>query len=149
MSELKNTIGAATKAAMRARDRRRLGALRLVNAEIKRLEVDERRELEDTDVLQALARMLKQRRDSLRQYQDAGREDLADQEQFEIDLIDEFLPQAASDEDVAKAIDEAVANVGATSMRDMGKVMAALRGSLQGRADMGRVSGLVKERLAS
>ena len=149
MSELKNTIGAATKAAMRARDRRRLGALRLVNAEIKRVEVDERRELADTDVLQALARMLKQRRDSLRQYQDAGREDLADQEQFEIDLIDEFLPQAASDEDVAKAIDEAVANVGATSMRDMGKVMAALRGSLQGRADMGRVSGLVKERLAS
>ena len=149
MSELKNTIGAATKAAMRARDRRRLGALRLVNAEIKRLEVDERRELADTDVLQALARMLKQRRDSLRQYQDAGREDLADQEQFEIDLIDEFLPQAASDEDIAKAIDEAVANVGATSMRDMGKVMAALRGSLQGRADMGRVSGLVKERLAS
>ena len=149
MSELKNTIGAATKAAMRARDRRRLGALRLVNAEIKRVEVDERRELADTDVLQALARMLKQRRDSLGQYQDAGREDLADQEQFEIDLIDEFLPQAASDEDVAKAIDEAVANVGATSMRDMGKVMAALRGSLQGRADMGRVSGLVKERLAS
>ena len=149
MSELKNTIGAATKAAMRARDRRRLGALRLVNAEIKRLEVDERRELADTDVLQALARMLKQRRDSLRQYQDAGREDLAEQEQFEIDLIDEFLPQAASDEDIAKAIDEAVANVGATSMRDMGKVMAALRGSLQGRADMGRVSGLVKERLAS
>ena len=149
MSELKNTIGAATKAAMRARDRRRLGALRLVNAEIKRLEVDERRELADTDVLQALARMLKQRRDSLRQYQDAGREDLADQEQFEIDLIDEFMPQAASDEDIAKAIDETVANVGATSMRDMGKVMAALRGSLQGRADMGRVSGLVKERLAS
>ena len=149
MSELKNTIGAATKAAMRARDRRRLGALRLVNAEIKRLEVDERRELADTDVLQVLARMLKQRRDSLAQYQDAGREDLADQEQFEIDLIDEFMPQAASDEDIAKAIDEAVANVGATSMRDMGKVMAALRGSLQGRADMGRVSGLVKERLAS
>ena len=148
MSELKNTIGAATKAAMRARDRRRLGTLRLVNAEIKRVEVDERRELADTDVLQVLARMLKQRRDSLRQYQDAGREDLADQEQFEIDLIDEFMPQAASDEDIAKAIDEAVANVGATSMRDMGKVMAALRGSLQGRADMGRVSGLVKERLA-
>ena len=148
MSELKNTIGAATKAAMRARDRRRLGALRLVNAEIKRVEVDERRELADTDVLQVLARMLKQRRDSLRQYQDAGRGDLADQEQFEIDLIDEFMPQAASDEDIAKAIDEAVANVGATSMRDMGKVMGALRGPLQGRADMGRVSGLVKERLA-
>ena len=148
MSELKNTIGAATRAAMRARDRRRLGALRLVNADIKRVEVDERRELADADVLQVLARMLKQRRDSLRQYQDAGREDLADQEQFEIDLIDEFMPQAASDEDIAKAIDEAVANVGATSMRDMGKVMGALRGSLQGRADMGRISGLVKGRLA-
>ena len=149
MSELKNTIGAATRAAMRARDRRRLGALRLVNSEIKRVEVDERRELADADVLQVLTRMLKQRRDSLRQYQDAGREDLADQEQFEIDLIDEFMPQAASDEDIAKAIDEAVASVGATSMRDMGKVMGALRGSLQGRADMGRVSGLVKERLAN
>ena len=134
---------------MRARDRRRVGALRLINADIKRVEVDERRELADTDVLDVLARMLKQRRDSLRQYRDAGRDDLADQEQFEIDLIDEFMPQAASDEDIAKAIDEAVANVGATSMRDMGKVMGALRGSLQGRADMGRVSGLVKERLAN
>lgn len=149
MSELKNTIVAATTAAMRARDRRRVGALRLVNAEIKRVEVDERRELADADVLQVLARMLKQRRDSLRQYRDAGRNDLADQEQFEIDLIDEFMPEALSDTDIAQAIDEAVASVGATSMRDMGKVMGALRGPLQGRADMGRVSGLVKERLAS
>ncbi|MDE0007656.1 MAG: GatB/YqeY domain-containing protein [Gammaproteobacteria bacterium] len=149
MSELKNTIGAATTAAMRARDRRRVGALRLVNAEIKRVEVDERRELADADVLQVLTKMLKQRRDSLRQYRDAGRDDLADQEQFEIDLIDEFMPQAATDADIAQAIDEAVASVGATSMRDMGKVMGALRGSLQGRADMGRVSALVKERLAN
>lgn len=148
MSELKNTIVAATTAAMRARDRRRVGALRLVNAEIKRVEVDERRELADADVLQVLARMLKQRRDSLRQYRDAGRNDLADQEQFEIDLIDEFMPEALSDADIAQAIDEAVASVGATSMRDMGKVMGALRGPLQGRADMGRVSGLVKERLS-
>lgn len=148
MSELKNTIVAATTAAMRARDRRRVGALRLVNAEIKRVEVDERRELADADVLQVLARMLKQRRDSLRQYRDAGRDDLADQEQFEIDLIDEFMPEALSDADIAQAIDEAVASVGATSMRDMGKVMGALRGPLQGRADMGRVSGLVKERLS-
>lgn len=148
MSELKNTIGAATTAAMRARDRRRVGALRLVNAEIKRVEVDERRELADADVLQVLTKMLKQRRDSLRQYRDAGRDDLADQEQFEIDLIDEFMPQAATDADIAQAIDEAVTSVGATSMRDMGKVMGALRGSLQGRADMGRVSALVKERLA-
>ena len=149
MSELKSTIGAATTAAMRARDRRRVGALRLVNAEIKRVEVDERRELADADVLQVLTRMLKQRRDSLRQYRDAGRDDLADQEQFEIDLIDEFMPEALSDADIVQAIDEAVASVGATSMRDMGKVMGALRGALQGRADMGRVSGLVKERLAS
>ncbi|MYB39493.1 MAG: GatB/YqeY domain-containing protein [Gammaproteobacteria bacterium] len=149
MSELKNTIGAATTAAMRARDRRRVGALRLVNAEIKRVEVDERRELADADVLQVLTKMLKQRRDSLRQYRDAGRDDLADQEQFEIDLIDEFMPQAATDAAIAQAIDAAVASVGATSMRDMGKVMGALRGSLQGRADMGRVSALVKERLAN
>ncbi|MXY51970.1 MAG: GatB/YqeY domain-containing protein [Gammaproteobacteria bacterium] len=149
MSELKNTIGAATTAAMRARDRRRVGALRLVNAEIKRVEVDERRELADADVLQVLTKMLKQRRDSLRQYRDAGRDDLADQEQFEIDLIDEFMPQAATDAAIAQAIDAAVASVGATSMRDMRKVMGALRGSLQGRADMGRVSALVKERLAN
>ena len=147
MSELNDSIRAATSAAMRARDRRRVGALRLVNAEIKRVEVDERRELADADVLQVLTRMLKQRRDSLQQYRDAGRDDLADQEQFEIDLIDEFMPQAASDGDIANAIDAAVAEVGATSMRDMGKVMSALRGALQGRADMGRVSGLVKERL--
>ena len=147
MSELNDSIRAATSAAMRARDRRRVGALRLVNAEIKRVEVDERRELADADVLQVLTRMLKQRRDSLQQYRDAGRDDLADQERFEIDLIDEFMPQAASDGDIANAIDAAVAEVGATSMRDMGKVMGALRGALQGRADMGRVSGLVKERL--
>lgn len=149
MSELKNTIRAATTAAMRARERRRVGALRLVNAEIKRVEVDGRRELADADVLQVLTRMLKQRRDSLTQYRGAGRDDLADQEQFEIDLIDEFMPAALSDADIAKAVDEAVAQVGATTMRDMGKVMGALRSAVQGRADMGRVSGLVKERLGN
>lgn len=148
MSDLKSAIRAATTAAMRARERQRLGALRLVNAEIKRVEVDERRELADADVISVLSRMLKQRRDSLEQYQGAGRKDLADQEQFEIDLIGEFMPEAASDADIDAAIEAAVTATDASSMRDMGKVMGQLRGALQGRADMGEVSARVKARLS-
>lgn len=148
MSELKAAIRAATTAAMRARERQRLGALRLVNADIKRVEVDERRELADADVIAVLTRMLKQRRDSLEQYRAAGRTDLADQEQFEIDLIGEFMPEAASDADIDAAIDDAVTATGAAGMRDMGKVMGRLQGALRGRADMGAVSARVKERLS-
>lgn len=148
MTALKTRISDATKAAMKARDKARLAALRLINAEIKRVEVDERRELGDDDVLAVLNRMVKQRRDSLAQYRDAGRDDLADQEQGELDLIAEFLPEPLSDGELEQLISDALAESGAESVRDMGKVMALLRGPVQGRADMAAVSARVKARLA-
>ena len=132
---------------MRARDRARLAALRLVNAELKQVEVDERKTLTDGDVLAILNRMLKQRRDSLAQYEEAGRDDLAGQERFEIELITEFMPAQLSEEEVAAAVDAAIAAVGAESMRDMGKVMGRLKGELAGKADMSAVSAVVKARL--
>lgn len=148
MTALKTRISDATKVAMKARDKTRLAALRLINAEIKRVEVDERRELGDDDVLAVLNRMVKQRRDSLAQYRDAGRDDLAEQEQGELDLIAEFLPEPLSDSELEQLISDALAESGAESVRDMGKVMALLRGPVQGRADMAAVSARVKARLA-
>lgn len=148
MSDLKLQIGETTKAAMKARDRARVAALRLVNAEIKRIEVDERRDLTDDDVLTILNRMLKQRHDSLGQFEAAGREDLAEKERYEIGVIREFMPEPLSAEALAALVDEAVASTGATEMKDMGKVMGALKPKVQGRADMGALSGLVKARLA-
>ena len=148
MSDLKLQIGETTKAAMKARDRARVAALRLVNAEIKRIEVDERRELTDDDVLTILNRMLKQRHDSLGQFEAAGREDLAEKERYEIGVIREFMPEPLSAEALAALVDEAVASTGATEMKDMGKVMGVLKPKVQGRADMGALSGLVKARLA-
>ena len=133
---------------MRARDKQRLAALRLVNAEIKQVEVDERKALDGEETLGVLSRMLKQRNDSLTAFENAGREDLAAQERFEIALIGEFMPAALSEAEVGAAIDEAIHATGALQMRDMGKVMGALKGSLAGRADMGKVSALVKARLA-
>ena len=145
ISELRQAITAATTAAMKARDKQRLGVLRLVNADIKRAEVDERRDSSsDAEILAVLNRMLKQRQDALEQYTQAGRQDLADQESFEIGVIGEFMPERLSEADLAAAIDQAIAEVGAESMRDMGKVMALLKDRLQGRADMGAVSGRVK-----
>ena len=147
LSERKETIAAATKAAMRARDRERLAALRLINAELKQVEVDSREMLDDEGVVAVLTKMLKQRRDSLEQYERAGREDLAARERGEIAVIDEFMPDQASDDEIAALVDEAIAATGAAEMRDMGKVMGVLGGKLKGRADMGAVSGLVKARL--
>jgi hypothetical protein len=148
MSDLKSRISDATKAAMKARDKGRVAALRMVNAEIKRVEVDERRSLEDGDVLAVLNRMLKQRRDSMEQYEGAGRDDLAAQERFEIELITGFLPEPLSEAELDAIIDSAVAETGAGSMKDMGKVMALLRELVTGRADMAVVSQKVKARLA-
>ncbi len=145
--DLKTRISDATKAAMKAREKERVAALRLVGAEIKRVEVDERKELDDADVLVVLDRMRKQRNDSLTQYRDAGRDDLADKEQFELDLIQEFLPQALSQDELAGLVDAAIQAAGAESMKDMGKVMGQLKPQVQGRADMGQVSALVKARL--
>ena len=147
--DLKATIQNDIKAAMRARDKARLEALRLVSSAIKQREVDERRELGDEDVLAVLQKMLKQRRDSLDQYRAAGRDDLAEREAYEIGLIEGYLPQPLGDEELAGLIDAAVAESGASSVRDMGRVMGLLKGRIQGRADMGRVSGLVKQRLGA
>ena len=141
-------VSAEIKTAMKARDKQRLGALRLMMAEFKRVEVDERIELDDARVLVILDKMNKQRRDSLKQYADAGRQDLADQEALEIAIIEEFLPQGLSAEEIDQLVADAVGATGAASMQDMGKVMGILKPQIQGRADMGEVSALVKKQLA-
>ncbi|WP_299979625.1 GatB/YqeY domain-containing protein [uncultured Pseudoteredinibacter sp.] len=148
MSELKKTIASAVKDAMRAKDKPRLGVLRMVQAEFKRIEVDERIEIDDARVLVVLDKMLKQRKDSAQQFRDADRIDLAEQEETESTIIQEFLPAALSEEEVATIIDEAIASSGAESARDMGKVMALVKPQVQGRGDMGIVSQLVKAKLA-
>lgn len=147
-ASLKQVINDAMKAALKAGDKPRLGAIRLMLAEIKRIEVDERIELSDERVLSILDKMLKQRRDSLTQFQAAGRDDLAGQEAMEIGVIQEFLPAALEQQQLATIIDEAIASSGATAMKDMGKVMAIIKPKVQGRADMGAVSALVKQGLA-
>lgn len=148
MSALKESIGEATKDAMRARAKERLAALRLMNAEIKRVEVDTRKILSDDDILQILNRMLKQRQDSLQQYEAAGREDLAAVERQEIEVIREFMPAPLSDAELEAEINAAVTVTGASSPKDMGALMNVLRPRVQGRADMGQVSARVKARLA-
>jgi len=137
------------KAAMRARDAPRLAAIRLLLAAMKQREVDERVELTDTDVISIIDKMIKQRRDSISQYEAGNRKDLADAERFEITVLQAYMPQALSDAEIAAAIAEAVQASGAKAMSDMGKVMAALKPKLAGRADMGKVSALVKARLGA
>ena len=134
---------------MRARERERVKALRLVNAAIKQAEIDGRADLADTDVVTVLARMRKQRQDSLAQFSKAGREDLAAIERFEIGVIEEFLPAAMSETEIQEAVAAAVASTGASAMRDMGKVMGVLKGTLAGRADMATVSKLTRELLTA
>ena len=148
MDTLKDRIREDTTAAMRARDRTRVAALRLVAAEIKQREVDSRESLDDAGVLAVLDRMLKQRRDASEQYRAAGRDELAAAEQFEIEVIETYLPAPLTAAEVAALVAEAVEATGASSMRDMGGVMARLRPEVQGRADMAEVSRLVRERLA-
>ena len=136
------------KDAMRAKDKPRLGVIRLMQSEFKRIEVDERIELDDARVLAVLDKMSKQRRDSEQQYRDAGRDELAEQESFEISIIQEFLPAALSDEELNGIIDQAIADSGAESMRDMGKAMALIKPQVQGRADMGAISQQLKAKLS-
>lgn len=140
-------VSAEVKTAMKARDKERLAALRLMMAEFKRVEVDERIELDDTRVLVILDKMTKQRKDSLKQFTEAGREDLAAQEALEIAIIEEFLPQQLSSAEVEQLVADAVAKTGAASMQDMGKVMGLIKPQIQGRADMSEVSALVKKHL--
>ncbi len=145
---LKQQITDDMKAAMKGGDKPRLGVIRLILAAIKQVEVDERRELSDSDVLAVLNRMVKQRRDSFQQYQQAGRDELADQEAFELDILATYLPEQLGDDEITALIDEAIATSGASSMKEMGKVMGLLKPKLEGRADMGKVSARIKQKLA-
>ena len=146
---LKQRLVEDMKTAMKAGEKRRLGVIRLINAAIKQREVDERIELDDIQVLAVLDKMLKQRRDSITQYEAAKREDLAEQERYEIGVCQEYLPTALTADEIAALIEAAVAASGAVSLKDMGKVMAILKPRVQGRADVGAVSALVKQRLGS
>lgn len=146
---LKQRIQEEMKAAMKGGEKRRLGTIRLLLAAIKQREVDERIELNDTQILAVLDKMVKQRRDSIEQFEKAGRTELAEQEQFEIGILQEYLPEALSDDKIAALIDEAIASTGASSIRDMGKLMGQLKPKLQGRADIGAVSALIREKLGT
>jgi uncharacterized protein YqeY len=136
------------KTAMRARDTARLSAIRLLLAAMKQKEVDERIQLDDAAVIGVIEKMIKQRRESIVQYEKAARTDLADQEKFELGVLSAYLPQQMEEGEIAQAVAAAVAESGATSVKDMGKVMALLKPRLAGRADMGKVSALVKAKLA-
>lgn len=146
---LKDRINDDVRAAMRSQDKRRLGALRLITAAIKQREVDERIALDDPQVLAVLEKMVKQRRDSIAQYQAGNRPDLVDQEDFEVKLIQSYLPAQLSEAEIDRIVSETIAATGASSARDMGKVMGALKSRLVGQADMGAVSNKVKQRLSA
>ena len=148
MSDLQNSIAEDTKTAMKARDKERVAVLRMVNAEMNRIEVDERRELSDADVLGVLNKMLKQRQDSLQQFEAANRDDLAAQESYEISVIQDYLPAQMSDAELDALVAKVIADTGATGMQDMGKVMGAVKSVAQGQADMGRASAVVKSKLS-
>ena len=137
------------KAAMRAKDSARLGAVRLILAAIKQREVDERKELTDADVVGVIEKMIKQRRESIAQYEQAARKDLADVEKFELQLLSGYLPQQMNDAELAQAVDAAVSEAKPAGIKDMGKVMALLKPRLAGKADMGKVSNLVKSKLSA
>nr|WP_289711752.1 GatB/YqeY domain-containing protein [Aeromonas taiwanensis] len=145
---MKDQLKDQQKLAMLAKDKARLGAIRLLMAEIKQREVDTRVELGDQEILAVVTKMVKQRRDSITQFEAAGRQDLADKESAEIVVLQEFLPQQLTEAEIAALIEQAVAESGAAVMADMGKVMAVLKPKIQGRADVGAVSAQVKTRLA-
>ncbi|MGM0563015.1 MAG: GatB/YqeY domain-containing protein [Pseudomonadota bacterium] len=147
-SPLKATIIEAMKAAMKGGDKPRLAVIRQIQAAIKQVEVDERRDLSDADVLAVLDKMSKQRRESIEQYENAGRTELAEQEHFELGVIQDFLPQPLADNEIEDLIKAAIADTGAESMRDMGKVMGQIKPKMQGRADMSKVSAQVKSLLS-
>ena len=146
---IKEQIQEDMKAAMRAKDAPRLGAIRLLQAALKQKEVDERITLDDAAVLAIVDKLIKQRRDSITQFESAGRQDLVEKEKFELDVLSAYLPQALSEEEILAAIDAAIAESGASGASAMGKVMALLKPRLAGRADMTQVSAKVKARLAS
>ncbi|EKO3932232.1 GatB/YqeY domain-containing protein [Vibrio fluvialis] len=143
-----DTLKDEQKLAMKAKDKARLGTIRLALSAIKQREVDEQITLSDDDILAVLTKMVKQRRDSVTQFEAANRQDLADAEKAEITVLEEFMPQPLSEEEVVALVDSAIAESEPAGMQDMGKVMALLKPQIQGRADMGKVSGLVRTKLA-
>ena len=147
-SALKTRITDDVKTAMRSKDKERLGTLRLLTAAIKQIEVDKRIELDDEQVVAVIEKMLKQRKDSIEQFEKAGRNELAEIEIKEVVILKEFMPEQMSDADVDALIDEAIASTGAEAMKDMGKVMGLLKSQLAGKADMGAVSGKIKAKLS-
>lgn len=146
---LKERISEDMKTAMKSRETDRLAAIRLILAALKQKEVDERIELSDTDVVTIIEKMLKQRRDSISQFESAGRNDLADKEKFEVSILQAYMPQPLTDEEVATIVASAVTESGASSVKDMGKVMGLVKSKVAGRADMGKVSALIKTKLGN
>ncbi|KTD14310.1 GatB/YqeY domain-containing protein [Legionella israelensis] len=145
---IKEQITNDLKDAMRAKDKKKLEALRLITAAIKQIEVDERIEVDDDRLLSILDKMAKQRRESIEQFEKAGREDLVDQEQYELDVISNYLPEPLTEEEIRQLIDETMQQLDAKTMADMGKVMAQLKPKLQGRADMSEVSKIIRAKLS-
>lgn len=148
MATLKEQLTADMKSAMKAKEKQRLGAIRLVLSAIKQKEVDERVDVTDEDVFTILNKMVKQRRESIQQYQKADRDDLVAQEEFELSVITHYLPPQLSDEEITNIVDSTVTETGATTMKDMGTVMSALKTKLNGRADMAKVSLRIKAALS-
>jgi uncharacterized protein len=144
---LKAQISEDMKNAMRAKDSVRLGAIRLLQAAIKQREVDERIELDDSNVIAVIEKMLKQRRDSIAAYESANRHDLADVEKFEVTVLQTYLPQQLTEDEIKAILEKVVVDSGAAGIKDMGKVMAEIKPLVAGRADMGKISGLIKTRL--
>ena len=148
MSELKKRITDDMKSAMKAKDRQALKAVRMILEAIKQKEIDERIELDDAQVMTVIQKMVKQRKDSISQFSDAGRSDLVEIEEAELETINNYMPEQLSDEEVASVVDKAINDSGANSMKDMGKLMGMLKAQLQGKADMSLVSQLIKSRLS-
>jgi len=148
-STLKPQLVADMKSSMKSGDKHRRGVVRLILAAVKQIEVDERIELDDTRLLGVLDKMVKQRRESISHYSNAGRDDLVAIEQAEIEIIQEYLPAALSETEINDLVEQSIASTGAASIKDMGKLMGVLKPQLQGRADMGKVSQLIKSRLSA
>ena len=148
MSELKKRITDDMKSAMKAKDKQALKAVRMILEAIKQKEIDERIELNDAQVMTVIQKMVKQRKDSISQFSDAGRSDLVEIEEAELEIINNYMPEQLSDEEVASFVDKAINDTGANSMKDMGKLMGTLKSQLQGKADMSLVSQLIKSRLS-
>ncbi len=149
MSDLQKQILDSVIIAMKSGEKERLKIIRLMTSAMKQIEVDERIELDDARIIAILDKMVKQRRESISQFKTAGRDDLVKQENYEIDIIQEFLPQALSEEEVEAIVTQAIEQTGASSIKDMGKVMGLVRPQIIGRADMGEVSGRIKSTLSS